>query len=534
MIAKIIVGVVGGLGLFLLGMHMMSEGLHKLAGSKMRRFLELLTFNPFVAVLTGIAITAVISSSSATTVMVVGFVNAGLMTLSQAVGTIFGANIGTTITGQLISFNITEFALPAIALGVILYVFVNKHLYQNIGESILGFGILFLGIGIMGEALDGVKDYPQFINLLVQFGQRPLLGLLAGLLFTGLVQSSAATTSVVIALVRSGVLALPGAMAIILGSNIGTCVTAMLASIGTGLNARRAAVAHLMFNVLGVVIFMAILKPFTNFIQMLSPSLPRQVAWGHTLFNVSNTLLFLPFINQFVALVTKIVPGTEEVFKTGPIYLEKNLLGSPALALSAAEREISRMADLSLEMLDDAMTMLFKNDFTLKKNIERNEETVDELEQQITIYLANLAQEGLSEEQSRLLAGYLHAINDIERIGDHSDNISDLVCEKIEDKYPFSESATEELNDMFAKVRNMTAKAIAAFRARNKTLAREILADDNEIDRLEKKLRQRHVARINEGRCFPPSGVLFLDIIANFERIGDHATNIAQTVLGDY
>lgn len=534
MVANIVMGVIGGLGLFLLGMHMLSEGLHKVAGSRMRRFLELLTYNPLVAVLTGLTITAVISSSSATTVMVVGFVNAGLMTLTQAVGTIFGANIGTTVTGQLISFDIAGFALPAIALGVVLYVFVHKRLYQSIGESILGFGVLFLGLSIMGEAVAGVKSYPQVVQILAQFAQRPLLGMLAGLLFTAVIQSSAATTGVVIALVRNGVLALPGALAIILGSNVGTCVTAMLASIGTGLNARRTAVAHLMFNVIGAALFMIILKPFTGFIEMLSPVLPRQVAWAHTVFNVANTLLFLPFIRQFVALVTKLVPGEAEVFETGPIYLEKNLLASPALALSAAEREIARMADLTVEMFDDAMTMLFKNELSLKKNVQRNEEVVDELEQQITIYLADLAQKGLSEEQSHLLAGYLHAINDIERIGDHCDNLSDLIGEKIEDKYPFSESATEEVRDMYAKVRNMVTKAIASFKARNKALAREILVDDYEIDRLEKKLRQRHVTRINEGRCFPPSGVIFLDIIANFERIGDHSTNIAQTVLGDY
>lgn len=534
MVAKIVLSVIGGLGLFLLGMHMLSEGLHKIAGSKMRRFLELLTYNPFVSVLTGIAITAVISSSSATTVMVVGFVNAGLMTLSQAVGTILGANIGTTITGQLISFDIAGFALPAIALGVALYVFVEKHFYKNIGEGILGFGILFLGLSIMGDTLAGIKSYPGAISLLGQLGQHPALGLLAGLLFTGLVQSSAATTGIVIALVRSGVLGLSGAVAIILGSNIGTCITAMLASIGTGLNARRAAVAHLMFNVIGVAVFFPFLRPFGNLVQLLSPSLPRQVAWAHSLFNITNTLLFLPFVKQFVALITKIVPGTPEVFKTGPIYLEKNLLASPSLALSAAEREISRMADLASDMLDDAMKMLFQNDLSLAKNIQRNEEVVDELEQQITVYLADLAPRGLNEEQSHLLAGYLHAVNDIERIGDHCDNLSDLIREKIEDKYPFSESAAEELRDMYAKVRNMLSKAIAAFRARNKALAREILVDDYEIDRLEKKLRQRHVARINEGRCFPPSGVIFLDLIANFERIGDHSTNIAQTVLGDY
>ena len=534
MVAKIITGVIGGLGLFLLGMHMLSEGLHKAAGSKMRRFLELLTYNPFLAVLTGVVITAVISSSSATTVMVVGFVNAGLMTLTQAVGTIMGANIGTTVTGQLISFDIAGFALPAIGIGVILYLFVNKRMYQSIGEGVLGFGILFLGLSIMGETVAEIKSFPQIVALLGQFGQYPLLGLLAGVLFTGLIQSSAATTGVVIALVRNGVLGLPGAMAVILGSNIGTCITAMLASVGTGINARRAAVAHLAFNVFGVAIFFPFLHPLAKFIQLLSPVLPRQVAWAHTLFNVSNTLLFLPFINQFVALIVKIVPGVAEVFKTGPIYLSKNLLGSPPLALSAAEREIGRMADMTVEMLDDAMAMLFKNDLSLKKNIQRNEEVVDDLEEKITVYLADLAQKGLSGEQSHLLAGYLHAVNDIERIGDHCENLSDLIIEKVESKYPFSESASEELKDMYGKVRNMVSKATVAFKTRNRALAREIVADDFEIDRLEKKLRQTHVARINEGRCFPPSGVIFLDLIANFERIGDHSTNIAQTVLGDY
>lgn len=534
MVAKIIMGVIGGLGLFLLGMNMMSEGLHKLAGSKMRRFLELLTFNRFVAVLTGVVITGVIQSSSATTVMVVGFVNAGLMNLTQAVGTIFGANIGTTVTAQIVSFDIAALALPTIAIGVVLYIFVNKRRYQSIGETLLGFGILFLGLSIMGDALIGIKEYPQVISLLAQFGRRPLLGMLAGVLFTSIVQSSSATTAVAITLAGQGMLDLHGAIALTMGANIGTCVTAMLASIGTGLNARRTAVAHLMFNVLGVVIFMAILTPFSNLVATLSSSLPRQVAWGHTLFNITNTLLFLPFIKQFVTVVTKLVPGTEEVFESGPIYLEKNLLEAPSLALAAAEREISRMADLALEMFDTSMTMLFNNDSALKKNIERNEDVVDQLEQQITVYLAALAQGGLSEEQGLVLAGYLHAINDIERIGDHAENISELVMEKIEDKYPFSESATEELNDMFTKVRNMTSKAIAAYRSKNKALAREIVTEDNDIDRLEKKLRRGHVARINEGRCFPPSGVLFLDIITNFERIGDHATNIAQIVLGDY
>ena len=503
MVANIIIGVLGGLGLFLLGMHMMSEGLHKLAGSKLRRFLELLTFNRFVAVLTGLVITAVIQSSSATTVMVVGFVNAGLMNLTQAVGTIFGANIGTTVTAQIVSFDIAWLALPTIAIGVLLYIFFNKRRYQSIGETLLGFGILFLGLSIMGDALAAIREYPQVLNLLAQFGQRPLLGMVAGVLFTSIIQSSSATTAVVITLAGQGMLDLQGAIALTLGANIGTCITALLASIGTGLNARRAAVAHLMFNVLGVVIFMSILTPFTGFIATLSTSLPRQVAWGHTLFNVTNTILFLPFINQFVAVATKLVPGKEEVFEAGPIYLEKNLLESPSLALAAAEREISRMADLTLEMIDASMNMLFNNDTALKKNIDRIEEVVDELEQQITVYLAALAQAGLSANQSLSMAGYLHAINDIERIGDHAENISDLVLEKIEDNYPFSESATEELKEMFAKVSNMTSKAIAAYRSKNKALAREIVRD-NEIDRLEKKFAPGPCNPHQRGKVFSP------------------------------
>lgn len=531
---RMLMGVAGGLGLFILGMNMLSEGLQKAAGEKLRRFLELLTFNRYMAIITGLIITMLIQSSSATTVMLVGFVNAGLMNLTQAVGTILGANIGTTITGQIVAFKLTEIALPAVAIGVVMTLFMKKRVYHHMGEGILGFGLLFLGISIMGNDLKNLQDYPAVVNMLTAFGEHKVLGMLAGMLFTALVQSSSASTAAIIVLVGQGLLDLDSAMALVLGSNIGTCITAMLASIGTGLNARRVAVSHVMIKIIGVVVFLIILRPFTEFVSGLSPDVGRQVAWGHTLFNIANTLLFLPFITPFVKLITRIIPGTEEVFEAGPKYLDKNLLLSPALALAAAEREIGRMADMAVEMVDDSINMLLKNDLNLIKNIDRKEDVIDGLEKDISIYLASLAQGGLSEEQSLALATYLHAVNDIERIGDHSENIAQLVREKIEDGYPFSESALEELKDMYTKVRNMTTKAIAAYRAKNKTLAREILIDDNEIDRMEKKLRQRHVGRINEGRCFPPSGVLYLDIIANLERIGDHATNIAQVVLGDF
>lgn len=534
MAAQMVLTVLGGLGLFILGMNMMSEGLQRAAGNRLRRILELLTFNRYVAIITGTVVTMLIQSSSATTVMVVGFVNAGLMDLTRAVGTILGANIGTTITGQLVAFKITEVALPAIAAGVFMSTFLKKRVCRNAGHAILGFGLLFLGISIMGSELGNLKDYPNVVNLLAAFGQHRLLGLLAGMLFTALIQSSSATTGMVIVMVQQGLLDIDAAMALVLGSNIGTCATALLASIGTGLSARRTAVAHVLFNVFGVIIFTVALGPYTDLIQVLSTHVDRQVAWGHTIFNTVNTLLFLPFITPFVKLITRLVPGQEEIIEAGAKYLDKNLLKTPVLALGAAEREIGRMADLTLDMMDDAMNMLIKSDMNILKAIERKESVVDQLEKDISVYLAKLAQDSLTGDQSRLLASYLHAVNDIERIGDHAENISTLVREKIEDGYPFSESALEELKDMYTKVRNMIAKAIASYRAKNVALAREIVIDDNEIDRMEKRLRQRHVGRINEGRCFPPSGVLYLDIIANFERIGDHATNIAQVVLGDF
>lgn len=534
MIANMIMTVLGGLGLFILGMNMMSEGLQRAAGDKMRRILEALTFNRYIAIITGIIITVLVQSSSATSVMVVGFVNAGLMTLTQAVGTILGANIGTTITAQIVAFKITEIALPAIAIGIVMTTFIKRRIYRNIGQAILGFGLLFLGISIMSSDLGSLKDYPAAVRTLATFGQYRLLGLLAGMLFTALVQSSSACAAAVIVLVQQGVLDLDSALAVVLGSNIGTCITALLASIGTSLSARRAATAHVLFNVIGVIIFTLALTPFTHLIQLLSSHVDRQVAWGHTIFNVASTLLFLPFITPFVKLIAQLVPGEEDIIETKPKYLDRNMLKTPSLALGAAEREIGRMADFAFEMIGDAMALLAKSDISILKTIGRKEEVVDGLEKDISVYLADLTQHGLTRNQSRLVASYLHAVNDIERIGDHAENISTLVGEKIEGNYPFSESAIEELKDMYAKVRNITAKAIAAYKSKNIALAREVVIDDNEIDRLEKRLRQRHVTRINEGRCFPPSGVLYLDIIANFERIGDHATNIAQVVLGDF
>lgn len=535
-------GTVGGLGLFIFGMKLMAEGLQKAAGDKLRRILEILTTNRFMAVVTGIILTVAVQSSSTTTVMVVGFVNAGLMNLAQAVGTIFGANIGTTITAQLVSFKgITEYALPAVAIGVVLSFFSKKRAFRYIGQAILGFGILFLGMNTMSSSLGVLRTAPQFRSLIETFGQVPVLGIIAGAIFTVAVQSSSASTGVIIAMTLEGVLPLNSAMALILGTNIGTCVTAMLASIGTNLTARRAAVSHVVFNVIGVTIFMFILDPFTTMIEYITPEfydpgvlVARQVANAHTIFNVTNTIIVLPFISQFVKLITKLVPGEEIIIERGVKFIDKRMLQTPSLALGAAEKEVARMGEISNHMITDSVNILFENKIDIMKDVERREEVIDELEKEIAIFLAKLSNKGLAGPDSRRITMLLHAINDIERIGDHCENIAVLCASKIEGEIAFSDTAREEIKDMYNVVLTMSTKAIKAFKENDFELARQVITEDDVVDDMEKRLRNQHIERINLGKCHPTSGVIYLDILSNFERIGDHAVNIAQIVLGQY
>ncbi|WP_091351187.1 Na/Pi cotransporter family protein [Anaerobranca gottschalkii] len=534
-------GAFGGLGLFIFGMQLMAEGLQKAAGDKLRRILEILTTNRFMAVITGIIVTVLVQSSSTTTVMIVGFVNAGLMTLTQAVGTIFGANIGTTITAQLVSFKgFTELALPAIAVGVVLSFFTKKRFYKYLGQAILGFGVLFLGMNTMSASLRVLRTAPGFMAFIANFGQIPILGVIAGALFTMAVQSSSAATGVVVAMTLEGVLTLDSALALILGSNIGTCVTAMLASIGTNLTARRAAVSHVVFNVIGVVIFFIILKPFTDLVVLITPTMKteaelvaRQVANAHTLFNITNTVIFFPFINQFVNLIKKLVPGEELIIERGVKFIDRRMLKTPSIALGAAEKEVVRMAEISNKMITDAINILFENRVDIRKDVAQREEVIDELEKEIATYLAELSNKGLTGKDSERLTMLLHAVNDIERIGDHSENIADLCIAKIENEVPFSDKAREEIREMYEAVLKMTNKAITALKENNLELARQVVEEDDIVDELEKKLRNKHIERLNLGLCHPTAGVVFLDIISNFERIGDHAVNLAQVVLGE-
>ncbi len=532
-VAGIIIGLLGGLGLFLFGMQMMSEGMQKAAGEKLRRILEVLTSNHYIAVVTGAITTVLVQSSSTTTVMVVGFVNAGLMNLTQAVGTILGANIGTTITAQMISFKLGALALPAIAIGFVMMFLSKRKTYKYAGQAILGFGILFLGMTTMSESLRPLRSYPPFIDFLASFGIIPLLGVLAGAVFTVMVQSSSASTGVIVALSLQGLLNLESAIPLILGTNIGTSITAVLAAIGTSLTAKRAAAAHVMFNVIGVVIFLIILQPFISLIQMTSSEIPRQIANGHTIFNVLNTLIILPFISQFVNLIIKIVPGEELIIERGPKYLDKRMLNTPAVAIGSSIKEMIRMGSLASEMFVESTQAFLEKDRNLIKSVYQKEEVVNELEREIVKYLADVSQKSLTQSQSRLISSLMHAINDIERIGDLSENIVELAESRIENELVFSDSAIQELKDMFYSVDNMICKSLQALETNDTKLAKEVISCEDEIDYVEKRLRKSHIQRINDRKCFPVSGVIFLDIISTYERIADHARNIAQVVMDD-
>lgn len=530
---NILLGVFGGLGLFIYGMNLMSKGLQKAAGDKLRKMIELLTYNRYIAVFTGIVITALVQSSSTTSVMAVGFVNAGLMTLNQAIGTFLGARIGTTVTAQIIAFKITDAALPIVGIGVILALFVKRRTYRNLGQALLGFGLLFLGLNLMGGNLGQLGDNPVFINMLANFGEHRFLGMLAGALFTAVVQSSSAGIGVIIALSSEGILNLDAALALTLGACAGTSVTALLASIGTNLTARRAALAHVIFSVLGGLMFIGLVDPIANLVSLASTEIERQIAWGQTFFAVVSTIIYLPLIPVFTRLIALVLPGEETPLETGTKFLDRRLLHTPSIALGAAKKEIERMSKLAYEMVQCSLEMLYKNNLSLLNTVEGKENIVDELESDISVYLAELSQQSISSAQGRELANFYHAINDIERIGDHALNIAQLCDERVERKLVFSEEAIAEIKMMHAQVIENVVKAMTAFETNDLALAREVIAADRNIDRMEKRLRDSHISRVHDGMCFPPSGVIFLDIIANLERIGDHTTNLAQAVLGE-
>ncbi|RKL63430.1 Na/Pi cotransporter family protein [Thermoanaerobacteraceae bacterium SP2] len=521
----------GGLGLFIYGMRLMGEGLERAAGDRLKVLLELLTRNRVLGVLVGTIVTSIIQSSSATTVMVVGLVNAGLMDLMQAVGVIMGANIGTTMTAQLIAFKFTKLALPAIGLGTAVHLF-GKHKTQKfIGQVILGFGLLFFGMQTMEVALKPLAKLPEFISFMASFGKTPLLGVLAGFLTTGIVQSSSATIGILQALADQGVVNISIALPILFGDNIGTCVTALLSSIGTNVTARRAALIHLTFNVIGTIIFLFILPLVQILVSYTSTDPVRQIANAHTFFNVTNTVIQLPFSFLLVKLVTHIIPGSPEVVERGVKYIDDRLLETPSIALVQVKREIGRMGYLALETLRDTINIFLYYNEQKGKLAREKESVINDLARTTTRYLALLSRRSLSTGESDQITDMINAVNDMERVGDHAMNILELAEYKEEHRLTFSNEAVSELVEISSKAQDTFRMAIDAFLNGDKKLSNIIIENEEEIDSMERKLRAHHIKRLNEGKCNPSSGVIYLDIINNLERVGDHAFNLASYVL---
>ncbi len=530
----VIAGMLGGLGLFLVGIQMMASGMQKVAGDNLRRILEITTSKPIIGVITGAIVTVLVQSSSTTTVMLVGFVNAGLMKLPQAVSAIMGSNIGTTITAQVISFQLDYLALPAIGVGGLLYFFSRRRLQRYIGQTILGFGLLFLGMVTMTDATYPLRENLFFLNMLVTFGETPLLGILASALFTAAIQSSSGATGVIIALTLQGLVPLESAIALILGTNVGTCITVIFASLGASLPAQRAAVAHILFNLLGVLIVLMFLTPFSNFIMGSADTVARQTANAHTVFNLLNFILIFPFFKYFVRLVTLIVPGEEIAVELGPRFLDKRMLKTPAAAIEASKQELVRMASVARDMVKESLEIFYKGNRKKIAHVVQMEDLVDGLEKEITLYLQEMSQHSLTRRQTMMVSGIMSSTNDLERIGDHAQNIAYLTETVLDEKMPMTDTAKEEVMVLYKEVDSMMEKAIAAFKNEDAELAREVIKHDDVVDDMERKLVKKHVDRVNRMECNASTGVIYLDLISNLERIADHSTNLAQVVIGDF
>lgn len=522
----------GGLGLFLYGMKIMGEGLEMSAGDRLKGLLELLTRNRFLGVIVGAFTTAIIQSSSATTVMVVGLVNAGIIDLSQAVGVIMGANIGTTMTAQLIAFKLTNIALPSIGIGTIILFLGKTKSQKYIGQVILGFGLLFYGMQTMEITLKPLADVPQFVDFIATFSKNPILGVVVGFLTTSIIQSSSGTIGILQALASQGILNISSALPVLFGDNIGTCVTALLASIGANITAKRAAIFHLLFNIIGSALFLIILPIVEKIVVITSLDPVRQIANAHTIFNLSNTIIQFPFAFLIIRLILHLVPGEVVVIEHGLKYIDDRLIETPVFALEQAKKEVGRMGNLALETLKDSLDTFINYDDKKSKIAKEKEEVINELAREITRYLAMLSRSSLPETEKGSITDLINAVNDMERVGDHAMNVLELAEFKNERRLVFSEEAIVELIKMSEKVTETFAIAINAFLAWDKSSAKTIITKEEEIDAMEKELRLSHIKRLSSGACIPSSGVIYLDIINNLERVGDHSFNIASYILG--
>ena len=537
--ASVLLSMSGGLGLFLFGMKLMSEGIEKAAGAKLRGILEFFTTNRFTGMLVGIVFTAVIQSSSACTVMVVSFVNSGLMNLYQAAGVILGANIGTTVTSQLVSFNLSEIAPVFLLGGVIAVMFVKNNMIKKIGEIVLGFGVLFMGLSGMSGAMAGLRGDPAIVHLFASLTS-PFLAVLLGTVVTTVIQSSSVTVSIVLLMANQGLLELPVCMYIILGCNIGACASATLASLAGKKDAKRAAMIHLLFNVVGTIIFYLIflvaVDPIVGIFNGISGGNPgRCVANAHTIIKILQVILLFPFSGLLVKMTYIFVPGDDK--KVGDRdsfqlkYIGDKVVFNPATAVVEVIKEIERMAGLASENLNRAMNALITLDEEDIEEVYAVEKNINFLNHAITNYLVKINQTTLPIEDLKSIGALFHVVNDIERIGDHAENVADSARQRKEKGTSFSKDAQSEMGEMLDMVNKIVRYSIEMFATSNEEHMGEIMELEDAIDEKERKLQQLHVERLTKNECTPEAGMLFSDIVSGLERVADHATNIAFSIL---
>ncbi|MFP4057734.1 MAG: Na/Pi cotransporter family protein [Candidatus Brocadiia bacterium] len=541
---------IGGLALFLYGMRQMSDGLRRAAGGKLEHILGVLTKTVPMAIVLGAAVTCLIQSSSATTVMVVGFVNARLLGLRQAIGAVMGANIGTTITAWLVAaglsvkaFKISLYTLPIIGLGFFMGLVLRSRRARLTGQTLLGLGLLLLGLSFMKEAFDPLRDSAAVKDLFRRLGANPLLGVAVGTVVTMLLQSSSATIAIIQAMASQDLIGLDAAIPLVLGDNIGTTITAQIASIGSSRSARRAARAHMLFNVFGVawVLPLVYLGWYQWLIDNVIPgavvgaAAVAHIAASHSVFNVINTLAFAPLVGFLERASVLLAGGRRGEEEDGaPRYLEPHLLDTPGAAMDGARREICRMMDIARESVSLATTAFLENDSRYLRGLGQKEDNVDRLQKEITEYLVEISRRNLDPADAEAFPVLVHTVNDIERISDHAENITELARRRIDERLVFSDEAVEELKAMWDELAEMLNNTFEGLRTDDETVAKRALKHEERINHLEANYRQTHSQRLTDGICQVSSGLVFLELVANFEKIGDHLTNINQAILGSF
>ena len=528
----------GGLGLFLYSIKTMGDGLQQAAGDRLRYYIDKYTSNPFFGILVGIGMTALIQSSSGVTVITVGLVSAGLLTLRQAIGIVMGANIGTTVTSFIIGFKLGDYALPMLFLGAVCLFFTKNRTINNIGRIVFGVGGIFFALNLMSGAMEPLKDLQVFKDYMVELSKNPILGVLVGTGLTLLIQASSATIGILQNLYASNLIDLQGALPVLFGDNIGTTITAIIASLGANIAAKRVAAAHVAFNVIGTVICIIFLVPFTGLIQWFESFLnlapEMTIAFAHGTFNITNTIIQFPFIGALAFMVTKLIPGEDEVVKYEPLYLDEQLIKqAPSIALGNAKKELLHLGNYAAKAFDLSYDYIINSNEKVAEKGHKTEEAINTIDEQLTRYLISLSGEALSQKESEVLTNILDSSRDLERIGDHAEallNLNDYLQRK---NVQFSEAALEELAEIYLKTSEFVKDALESVENNDLEQAQALIKRHEDINNMERVLRKTHIKRLNNGECSTQAGVNFIDIISHYTRVSDHAMNLAEKVLAE-